>query len=155
MPSLALSLGFSTITLALLGDDAILNEWLDQLSAVVTEHNIPVYRASGPLLRGWVQVKNGNVKEGISLLRSGSAAYRATGQQASASAGGAPGGYTGTPAGQAAALNPDLKKALEQFNRTGNIEDALRALDIVGQQERLRDASRGGGAMPQPQGRDW
>jgi predicted ATPase len=31
--------------------------------------------------RGWVKVKNGEVAEGISLLRSGSVAYRATGAE--------------------------------------------------------------------------
>src|SRR5208282_2270836 len=31
--------------------------------------------------RGWVKAKNGDVAEGISLLRSGSAAYRATGAE--------------------------------------------------------------------------
>jgi tetratricopeptide (TPR) repeat protein len=71
------------------------------------------------------------------------------GSTASASAG----GYTGTPAGQAAALDPALKKALDQFNQTGNVDDALRALDIAGQQQRIQQA--GGGSPPKPQGRDW
>ena len=35
----------------------------------------------GTIYRGWVKVKNGDVAEGISLLRSGSAAYRATGAE--------------------------------------------------------------------------
>jgi len=63
-------------------------------------------------------------------------------------------GYTGTPEGQAAALDPGLKQALDQFNQTGNIDDALRALDIAQQQERLQQAA-GNGDTPQPQGRDW
>jgi predicted ATPase len=33
----------------------------------------------GAMCRGWVKVKNGNVAEGISLLRSSSGAFRATG----------------------------------------------------------------------------
>ena len=36
----------------------------------------------GTIYRGWVKVKNGDVAEGISLLRSGSTAYRATGAEA-------------------------------------------------------------------------
>jgi predicted ATPase len=36
----------------------------------------------GTISRGWVKVKNGDVAEGISLLRSGSVAYRATGTEA-------------------------------------------------------------------------
>jgi predicted ATPase len=35
----------------------------------------------GTIHRGWVMMKNGDVTRGISLLRSGSAAYRATGTQ--------------------------------------------------------------------------
>jgi predicted ATPase len=35
----------------------------------------------GTISRGWVKVKNGDVAEGISLLRSGSVAYRATGAE--------------------------------------------------------------------------
>ena len=35
----------------------------------------------GTIYRGWVKVKNGDVAEGISLLRSGSTAYRATGAE--------------------------------------------------------------------------
>ena len=35
----------------------------------------------GTIYRGWVKVKNGDVAEGISLLRSGSAAYCATGAE--------------------------------------------------------------------------
>lgn len=73
--------------------------------------------------------------------------------QSSASTGGSASGYTGTPEGQAAALDPALKRALAQFDQTGNVDDALRALDIAGQQERLEQAGSGGSA--QPQGRDW
>ena len=41
----------------------------------------PAWRAFGTIYRGWVKAKNGDVAEGISLLRSGSAAYRATGAE--------------------------------------------------------------------------
>jgi len=36
----------------------------------------------GTFYRGWIKVKNGDVTEGMSLLRSSMAAYRASGQQA-------------------------------------------------------------------------
>jgi Ca-activated chloride channel family protein len=84
----------------------------------------------------------------------GQASQPGPGQQASGGQGSSGvSGYTGTPAGQAAALDPNLKRALDQFNQTGSVDDALRALDIVGQQERLRQA--GSGAPQQNQGRDW
>jgi class 3 adenylate cyclase/predicted ATPase len=81
-PSLALSLGFGTILLSLVGDDAIFAERLDELFAVVAEHGFSLYSATGAILRGSLTVKNGEVTEGMSLLRSGATAYRAIGQEA-------------------------------------------------------------------------
>ena len=49
---------------------------------MATEQGFPLWRAWGTIYRGWVKVKNGDVAEGISLLRSGSTAYRATGAEA-------------------------------------------------------------------------
>ena len=67
--------------LSLVGDDAALDERADELVAVATEQGFPFWRALGTIYRGWVKVKNGDVAEGISLLRSGSSAYRATGAE--------------------------------------------------------------------------
>jgi tetratricopeptide (TPR) repeat protein len=84
----------------------------------------------------------------------GQAGQAQAGQPSGSTANSSASGYTGTPEGQAAALDPDLKQALEQFNQTGNVDDALRALDIAQHQERLQQAA-GNGDVPQPQGRDW
>jgi predicted ATPase len=62
-----------------IGDDVVLGQWVDQLIAVTTEQGFPHWRAMGMVCRGWVKVKCGDVVEGISLLRSGSTAYRAAG----------------------------------------------------------------------------
>ena len=80
--SLAISLTNGTTVLSFLGDNAALDEWVDQVVAVTTEQGFPVWRAQGTIFRGWVKVKNGDVAEGISLLRSGLSAYRATGAEA-------------------------------------------------------------------------
>jgi class 3 adenylate cyclase/predicted ATPase len=80
-PSVAQSLGLSAILLSLVGDNAALEERTDQLFAVAIEQGFPFFRATGTILRGWVKVKNGDVAEGISLLRSGSTAYRTTGAE--------------------------------------------------------------------------
>jgi predicted ATPase len=56
-----------------------LDERAEQLVEVATEQGFPVWRAMGTVHRGWVIVKNGDLTRGISLLRSGLAAYRATG----------------------------------------------------------------------------
>jgi class 3 adenylate cyclase/predicted ATPase len=80
-PSLASSLALGAKLLLLDGDNAVLSEWVDQLVAVTTEQGLPHWRAQGTICRGWVMVRNNDVAEGISLLRSGSAAYRATGAE--------------------------------------------------------------------------
>ena len=64
---------------SLVGDSAALGERADELVAIATEQGFPHWGAQGTIYRGWVKVKNGDVTEGISLLRSGSTDYRATG----------------------------------------------------------------------------
>jgi predicted ATPase len=78
-PSLAGGLAIGARLLCLAGDDAALDEWVNQLVAVATEQGFPHWRAQGEIYRGWVKVKSGDVTEGMSLLRSGSTAYRASG----------------------------------------------------------------------------
>jgi class 3 adenylate cyclase/predicted ATPase len=80
-PSLASSLSLGARLLSLFGDDAVHGEWSDQLVAVTTEQGFSYWLAQGTIYRGWVEVKNGDLAEGISLLRSGSIAYRATGAE--------------------------------------------------------------------------
>jgi class 3 adenylate cyclase/predicted ATPase len=81
-PSLAVNLSTGARLLSLVGDDAALVERAHELIAVATEQGFPHWRAQGTINRGWVKVKNGDVAEGISLLRSGAAGYRATGTEA-------------------------------------------------------------------------
>jgi class 3 adenylate cyclase/predicted ATPase len=80
-PSLAVSLGMGARLLSLGGDSPVISKWVDQLVAVTTEQGFPFWRALGTIFLGWVKVKNGDVTEGISLLRGGSLAYRATGAE--------------------------------------------------------------------------
>jgi class 3 adenylate cyclase/predicted ATPase len=80
-PSLAVAWHSGAVLLSLVGDAAALSEWADQAIAVATEHGFPRWRALGTIFRGWVKIKNGDVAEGISLLRSGSIADRATGSE--------------------------------------------------------------------------
>jgi len=80
-PSLVSSLALGAVLLSLVGDNAALDERVDQLVVVTTEQGFPQSREQGAIYRGWVKVKNGDVTEGISLLRSGSAASRATGAE--------------------------------------------------------------------------
>jgi predicted ATPase len=79
--SLVSILALGAAPVALVGDPALLGEWADQLVAITTEQGFPHWCAIGMTYRGWVKVKNGDVAEGISLLRSGSAAFRVTGSE--------------------------------------------------------------------------
>jgi len=78
-PSLAASLALGTLLLLLSRDNVALDKRAGQLVAVATEQGFSRWHAQGTICRGWVKVKNGDVAEGTSLLRSGSKAYRATG----------------------------------------------------------------------------
>jgi predicted ATPase len=60
-------------------DNAVLRDWVDRLVAVAAEQGFPLWR--GTIFCGWGKVKNGDVAEGIPLLRSGSNAYSATGAE--------------------------------------------------------------------------
>jgi predicted ATPase len=78
-PSLASSLMGGTILLSLAGDSGALDERTDDLVTVATDQHFLFWRPMGMIYCGWVKVQDGEVEEGISLLRDGSAAYRATG----------------------------------------------------------------------------
>jgi predicted ATPase len=80
-PSLALTLGCGNRLLSLVGDVAVLGEWADELVAMATEQAFPYWHAQGTIFAGWRKVKTGDVVEGISLLRRGSTAFRATGAE--------------------------------------------------------------------------
>jgi class 3 adenylate cyclase/predicted ATPase len=80
-PSFAVSLSNGTRLLSLFAEPAALGNLADQLVAVATEQSFPFWRAQGTIYSGWVKVKKGDTAEGMALLRSGSAAYRATGAE--------------------------------------------------------------------------
>ena len=80
-PSLAASLAQGARLLSLDGDNAGLDERAAELIAIASAQGFPLYLALGTIYRGWAKVKKGDVAEGISLLRSGASAYRATGAQ--------------------------------------------------------------------------
>ena len=81
-PSLASSLALGARLLSLGGDSALLGEWVERLVEVTTDQGFPVWGAVGTIYRGWIKVENGDVTEGIPLLRNGVSAFRATGEEA-------------------------------------------------------------------------
>jgi predicted ATPase len=78
-PSLTVSLAMAARLRSFVGDDAALDESAGQLVAVATEHGFSSWRAQTAIHHGWVRVRNGDVTEGMSLLRNGSATLRAVG----------------------------------------------------------------------------
>ena len=82
LPSLAVSLTNGARLLSFSGNHAALEEWAGQLVSVATEQGFLLWRAMGTIYRGWVRVNNGDTGEGLSLMREGVAAYRATGATA-------------------------------------------------------------------------
>jgi len=80
-PTLASGLVIGAIQLSVLDDTRVLNELVNELVEVAAEQGYPQWRALGAIYRGWVKAKNGNVVEGISLLRGDSVAYRANGSE--------------------------------------------------------------------------
>jgi class 3 adenylate cyclase/tetratricopeptide (TPR) repeat protein len=80
-PSLAASLAQGARLLSLGGDDAALDERASELLALASEQRFPLYHSLGMIYCGWGKVVKGDVAGGISLLRSGSMAYRATDAQ--------------------------------------------------------------------------
>jgi predicted ATPase len=78
-PTLAASLLLGAVLLSLMEDNVALGRLADRLAALADEQGLPLYRGAGAVFRGRVAAENGDFKGGIGLLRSGVAAYRATG----------------------------------------------------------------------------
>jgi predicted ATPase len=108
-PSLAASLSIAARLLSLMGDNGVHGDWVDQLVAVTTEQGFAQWRSNAAIFRGWVTVKNGDLTEGMSLLRNGSSALRATRTEA------------GTP--------HNIALLAQACEIAGEIEEALTLLD--------------------------
>jgi len=67
--------------LSLVGDNGALSERADELVEVAVEQSVPWWHTMGTIYRGWVNVKSGDIMEGISLIDGGLTAYRATGAE--------------------------------------------------------------------------
>ncbi|HZB94549.1 MAG TPA: tetratricopeptide repeat protein, partial [Herpetosiphonaceae bacterium] len=80
-PTLASGLTGIARLMALVGDQAALDEYATQILAVAAEQDFPLWQALGTFLRGWVRVENGETAEGTALMRGGWAARRATGTE--------------------------------------------------------------------------
>jgi predicted ATPase len=82
LPDLALILVYGIIQLlSRVEETPALGEWVDQLVAISAEQSFSFYRSAGAVFRGEVKVRNGNVTEGLYLLRTGLTDCRASGME--------------------------------------------------------------------------
>jgi predicted ATPase len=108
-PSLAWCVTLGGVLLTLAGDNAALAEWTEELTAVAAEQGFSFWRVAAICFSGWIKVNKGDVSEGMPLLRSGAAAFRATGAE----------GWTAHPFGLVATA----------CEIVGQIEEGLTELD--------------------------
>jgi class 3 adenylate cyclase/predicted ATPase len=74
-PSLASTLSFGLRLLSFAEEKTGMRTLADQFSAIGAEQGFAMWRAQGAIYGGWAMVLNGGTSEGISLLRSGVAAW--------------------------------------------------------------------------------
>jgi predicted ATPase len=79
--TLATVLAMGARVLSFDGDNALLREWVDEMIATTSGRGIALFDAGTMVICGWAKVKDGDVAAGISLLRTGLPAYRATGTE--------------------------------------------------------------------------
>jgi len=63
---------------SLIGASEILGEWVDELVAIASNQGLSIWHMVGIFYLGWIKVKNNDVAEGLSFLRTSLATYRVT-----------------------------------------------------------------------------
>jgi predicted ATPase len=81
--SLAGALGIAAWVYQYCHDGYALQACTEEVLPLSTEHGFPLFLALGTLLRGWALAELGQQEEGISHIRQGLAAWRATGAELS------------------------------------------------------------------------
>jgi predicted ATPase len=77
--TLATALGFAARVISFSGGSAALGEWVDEMIAITAGRALAQWNAGTTIFSGWLKVQDGEVAEGISLLRRGLTAFRAPG----------------------------------------------------------------------------
>jgi predicted ATPase len=78
-PSIVLAHVFGATLFALVGDDIALQGEVQKVVSLAKEHGFALYLAQGTIFKGWLEIRSGNLQEGLHLLRDGLDAYRSTG----------------------------------------------------------------------------
>jgi class 3 adenylate cyclase/predicted ATPase len=138
-PTLTVSLAQSARLLSLTADNAALDERATQLIALATEQGFPLYRTLGSIYRGWAKVNTGDLPAGISLLRSSSSAYSATGAQTRIS-------YHTALLSKACEIAGQVDEAL------GHLDSALQLAEAIGERWFMAELYRHKGELMIRQG---
>jgi predicted ATPase len=138
-PTLAICLSTDCRLLSLGGDGAALDERASQQIAVATEQDFPLYQVIGTIYRGWAKVNSGHLVQGMSLLRSGSNEYRATGAQTRLS-------YHAGLLAKACDIAGQVDEAV------GHLDDALQLAEAVGERWFMAELYRHKGELMIRQG---
>jgi predicted ATPase len=78
-PTVAYCLAFSARQASILGDEARLAHWVQELRAVAQEHGYAQWSAQGLIYEGQLQLARGGARAAVTLMRQGLDAFRATG----------------------------------------------------------------------------
>jgi predicted ATPase len=78
-PTVAHCLAYNARQASILGDEARLTHWVQELRAVAREHGYPQWSAQGQIHEGQLQLRQGQARAVVTLMRQGLDAYRAAG----------------------------------------------------------------------------
>jgi predicted ATPase len=78
-PTVARCLAYNARQASILGDQARLVHWVQELHAVTEEHGYPLWSALVPIYEGQLQLTRGEARAAVALMRQGLDAFRATG----------------------------------------------------------------------------
>jgi predicted ATPase len=78
-PTVAHCLVYNTRQASILGDEARLAHWVQELHAVTEEHGYAQWSALVPIFEGQLQLTRGEARAAVTLMRQGLDAYRAIG----------------------------------------------------------------------------
>ena len=128
------TLGFALRLLSVYGDNSALSERVEQQHKLTTEQGFPSFGAEATMYRGWVKVNNGEVEEGIELLRQGAAEFRAVSPETAIS-------YYLCLLAQALAIAGQIDEALPL------LDDALRIVEATGEGRFIAELNRHKGEL--------
>ena len=78
-PTVAHCLAYNARQASILGDEARLAHWVQELHALTQEHGYPLWSAHVLIYEGQLQLTRGEARLAVTLMRQGIDAYRATG----------------------------------------------------------------------------